>query len=56
MDTKRFERAETVFQWKGLVMCQLVGASERQIEYAQTFLRVPPPAKHLLAIKQRKAA
>jgi hypothetical protein len=51
MDSKRIERAETVFQWKGLVMCQLEGASPRQIEWAETFLTIPPKSYALVALK-----
>lgn len=52
MKVKKIERAETVFQWKALVMCELMDASERQIEYAHTFLRVPPPRTALVAVKR----
>lgn len=54
MKAKRIERRETVFQWKALVMCELMDASERQAEYAETFLRVPPSRLALVAV--RKAA
>lgn len=51
MDAKRIDRAETVFAWKALVMCQLYDASPREVEYAETFLRIPPAFDALYPIK-----
>jgi hypothetical protein len=51
MDAKRFQRAETVSQWKALVLSQVEGCCGRQVEYAETFLKVPPPAWALMPVK-----
>lgn len=52
MDTRRFDRAENVSQWITLLKFNLWSPSERDNEWVETFLTLPPRKAQLYALRQ----